>query len=256
MYVRNTCYCQISSRFISVTFPTFLLQEERALAFDRRTYGREGESRRTKVLQADSRARQKDEVRKEPLVTDTGNQGSLYSPRAALLNTNSALNSVSQSTQILLQKNKEESSGWRNLEENSPITSTTITSKFQNWIISRETLGFRTKEEKDGWMIEDNFKTMSQLIYEAQLKQIAISRNRPELYLFFRGAHQSCPFAGMMNLTGAFLSSRSKIVIHKSSAIMQVTLQHFHTHGVIDNGCESSLICNARFNDSSRRSTL
>lgn len=26
------------------------------------------------------------------------------------------------------------------------------------------------KEEKDGWMIEDNFKTMSQLIYEAQLK--------------------------------------------------------------------------------------
>lgn len=57
-------------------------------------------------------------------------RGACNSSRAALLNTNSALNSVSQSTQILLQKNKEESSGWRNLEENSPITSTTITSKF------------------------------------------------------------------------------------------------------------------------------
>lgn len=57
-------------------------------------------------------------------------RGACNSPRAALLNTNSALNSVSQSTQILLQKNKEEFSGWRNLEENSPITSTTITSKF------------------------------------------------------------------------------------------------------------------------------
>lgn len=57
-------------------------------------------------------------------------RGACNSSRAALLNTNSALNSVSQSTQILLQKNKEEFSGWRNLEENSPITSTTITSKF------------------------------------------------------------------------------------------------------------------------------
>lgn len=131
MYVRNTCYCQISSRLISVTFPTFLLQEERALAFDRRTYGREGESRRTKVLQALTLER----VRKTRLERNRSSptpetRGACNSSRAALLNTNSALNSVSQSTQILLQKNKEEFSGWRNLEENSPITSTSITSKF------------------------------------------------------------------------------------------------------------------------------
>lgn len=129
MYVRNTCYCQISSRLISVTFPTFLLQEERALAFDRRTEEKANRGGRRCCRLTLERVR-KTRLERNRSSPTPETRGACNSPRAALLNTNSALNSVSQSTQILLQKNKEEFSGWRNLEENSPITSTTITSKF------------------------------------------------------------------------------------------------------------------------------